>query len=372
MAFEALGEDVLLRILSFCDISTVLAVSTVKKPLRRIALSKQLWLSLVLDATFQLIDVVKNAVAGPGSAWDENGQSPSVITTSFEVPLDDFSLDMGFGFAQAHILPGGRYILIHSTTQQNLCIYDVWSSCRVWRSSVRAQTRWQVDLVPGDAIARVVVAQLAVLPNGNTVLRITPSGIVGDFLLCAVLHSYSHFNDPTLVLVNWRASTFASLGRVGPDVQLLHGHILWTYRVHSGPPHQHFLAFRALEAFSVQWQRLTEDNLAARLAGSVPSPTNMIQTITMQARLEYSGRPLEPHIVTATRDALHAGGYNIFVHGFQFPEPPRRTLMERIRYLTSITARRERVSPQPGQGLLWYKFTPGQEQAGGNLRVVSA
>ncbi|KAJ6472516.1 hypothetical protein C8R45DRAFT_1164232 [Mycena sanguinolenta] len=284
MPFEALVEDVLLRILSFCDISTGLAVSAVNKTLRRIALSKQLWLALVLDArirdaldlpppdrekleclsTEELIDVVKNAVAGPGSVWDENEQPPSVTTTSFEISLDDMALDMRFGLPVAHLLPGARYILIHSRAQQALCIYDVWSSRRVWHSPVQAQTLWRVDLVPGGAIARVFDAQLAVIPNRNTlhvdeidlatgashelfnfsfastVFRIMPSAIVGDFLLCTVMHSYSHFNVLTLVLINWHA--------------------------------------------------------------------------------------------------MHTGGYNIFVHGIQFSEPPPKpvALMKRIRNLTNL------------------------------------
>ncbi|KAJ6465001.1 hypothetical protein C8R45DRAFT_1023735 [Mycena sanguinolenta] len=373
MAFEALGEDVLLRILSFCDISTVLAVSAVNKPLRRIALAKQLWLSLVLDATFrdaldlpppdrekleclsteELIDVVKNAVAGPGSVWNENEQ------TTFEVTLDDILLDMGFGFPETHLLPGARYILIHSTTQLRLYIYDVWSSRRVWHSPVQAQTLWRVDLVPGGAIARVFDAQLAVIPDRNTlhvdeidlatgashelfnfsfastVFRIMPSAIVGDFLLCTVMHSYSHFNVPTLVLVDWRASTFASLGSVDPyaNVQLIRGYILSRYR-ESEPPHHHLLAVTALEAFSAHWQRLTEDNLAFRLDGSAPALPITIGATTTQERLECSGRPFEPHIVIATPDAMHTGGYIIFVHG-----------VHRARYCCRTNSHRDRDKP---------------------------
>ncbi|KAJ6464958.1 hypothetical protein C8R45DRAFT_1023553 [Mycena sanguinolenta] len=410
MTFEALGDDVLLRILSFCDISTVLTVSAVNKPIRCIASSKQLWLSLVLDATFraaldlpppnpekierlsteELIDVVRNAVAGPGSVWDENEQ------TSFEVPLDD--IDIAIDCPLSQLLPGARYLLLwHNTqTQQRLCIYDVWGSRRIWHGPAHFRM-WQVDSVPGGALVLVRV-QLADLPNTSTlhveevdlatsasrelfsfgftstVFRIEPSAIAGDFLLCSVLHSYSHFTDPTLVLINWRASTFAVVDRGGPFAQLIPGYILSTYR-ESGPPKRHFLAVRALEAFSVHWQQLTEDNLAFRPIGSAPASTTTATTapITTQARLECNGRPLEPHFVRATPDVMHTGGYNIFVHGVQFSEPAPRpvTLGQRIRNLTRMTARREKASPEPAGALLWYKFTPGQGGAGNDLRRVS-
>ncbi|KAJ6461768.1 hypothetical protein C8R45DRAFT_1027897 [Mycena sanguinolenta] len=440
MAFEALGDDVLLRIFSFCDISTVLTVSAVStrtidssdtpsthylqvnKPIRCIALSKQLWLSLVLDAKFraalnlpppdreklerllteELIDVVRNAVAGPGSVWDENEQ------TSFEVPLDD--IDIAIACPLSRLLPGARYLLLwHNTqTQQRLCIYDVWGSRRIWQGPAHFRV-WQVDsrwytsnwrtfptrglafssnrvnlcYMTGDSTLHVEEVDLATSASRelfsfgftSTVLRIEPSAIAGDFLLCSVLHSYSHFTDHKLVLVNWRASTFAVVDPNSPQVQLIPGYILSTYR-ESGLPNRHFPAVRALEAFSVRWQQLTEDNLAFRPIGSTPASTTTATTapITTQALLECNGRPLVPHFVRATPDAMHTGGYNIFVHGVQYSEPPSRpvTLGQRIRNLTRMTARREKASPQRAHTLLWYKFTPSQGQASCNLRLVSA
>ncbi|KAJ6449214.1 hypothetical protein C8R45DRAFT_1045279 [Mycena sanguinolenta] len=391
MPFEALGEDVLVRVFSFCDISTALVVSTLNKAfLRHTAWSKQLWISLVLGATFrdalalpppdreqleclsteELIDVVKNAVAGPGSDWNYS----SITTTGFQIPLD-----MEFGIPEFCFLPGAPYILMHSTSQQRF-------SRRLWHSPVQAQTQCQgADLLPGGTIARVFIAQTAVLPNKNalhieevdlsteasheifnfgfasTVLWIMPSAIVGDLLLCTVLHSHSHFNDPTVVLVDWRASTFASVGRMGSNVRLIPGYIISTYR-ESGPPYKHFLSVRALEAFSAHWQRLTEDNLASRVDGSAPASDITIGAIAMQARLEHD-------------DAVHAGRYNIFVHcRLQSSEPPLRpvTHMERIGNLISMTVRREKVSLKPGRMLLSYKFTPGHGRDGSKLRPASA
>ncbi|KAF7353431.1 hypothetical protein MSAN_01532300 [Mycena sanguinolenta] len=253
MPFEALGEDVLLNIFCFCDISTVLAVSAINKGLRRIALSKQLWLSLVLDPRFrdaldlpppdrekleclsteELIAVVKNAVAGPGSLCDsEHDVSCSATLTSIRIPLND--MEDRFG---TRLLPGARYILLRSMTQNRLCIYDISNARRVWERLVQARTTCEVDLVPGGAIARVFFVQKVDHPNTYTlhveevdlttgashevfdfsldsiVSGVTPWTIMGDFLLATVL--YSRFIDAVLVLINWRASTFVSLGRNG-------------------------------------------------------------------------------------------------------------------------------------------------------------
>ncbi|KAF7353404.1 hypothetical protein MSAN_01529400 [Mycena sanguinolenta] len=164
MPFEALGEDVLFRISCFCDVSTPLAVSAINKPLRRIAFSKQLWLSLVLDtssrdalelpppnrerleclSTEELVAVVKNAVTGPGSEWDDESPA-SVIKTKFQISFDNMQ-----DCPEIRLLPGARYILRHSrsTTQQRLCIYDVWSARSVWECPVETYTECEVDLVP--------------------------------------------------------------------------------------------------------------------------------------------------------------------------------------------------------------------------------
>ncbi|KAJ6461748.1 hypothetical protein C8R45DRAFT_941141 [Mycena sanguinolenta] len=346
MSFEALGEDVLLKILSFCDISTVLEVSTINKPLSRIAFSKQLWLSLVLDTQFRdALDLP------PPDRRNLEGRSTEEL------------------IELACLLPGARYIFLHCATQQRLCIYDVWSARRVWERHVPAHTMWKIDSVLSGATARVFLAQSAHLPNphtkvhveevdltagtsqelfncsfASTVVRGIPWAILGDFLLC-MISSHSDFHDPRAVLFD-----------------LIPGYILSTYK-ESEPPHQHFLAVRAPEAFEAHWQRLTEEHLATRLAGSAPAPAIAIGTITMQASLEYNGRPVEPDSVTATLDALRAGAYNISVYGLPVsqtePEPRPVTLMER------------ETLPVPARVLLSYRFTPGQACTG-SLRLVPA
>ncbi|KAJ7364242.1 hypothetical protein DFH08DRAFT_949852 [Mycena albidolilacea] len=49
MPFEVLDEDIMLKVISLCDVYTTLSVSTVNKTLRRVAFVKQLWLFSVRD-----------------------------------------------------------------------------------------------------------------------------------------------------------------------------------------------------------------------------------------------------------------------------------------------------------------------------------
>ncbi|KAF7353544.1 hypothetical protein MSAN_01544300 [Mycena sanguinolenta] len=420
MPFEALVEDVLLRIFCFCDISTVLAVSAINKALRRIALSKQLWISLVLDPRFrdaldlpppdrekleslsteELITVVENAVAGPGPLWDSaHDVSCSATLTSIRVPLNDMKDRSG-----ARLLPGARYIFGRSMTQNRLCIYDVWSARRIWERLAQVHTMCEVDLVPGSAIARVFFVQKGGHPNTHTlhveevdlttgashevfdfgldsiISGVMPWVIMGDFLLATVL--YSRFIDAFLVLINWRASTLVGLGRDDFfHVKLIPGYILLMYQ-DTSPPCGHILVATALEAFSDHWKSLTDDGagLAAQLKAVFPSTITINSlNITTQERLEYSGRPMRSGLMCVTSDPLCAGACNISVYAFQLPEHSPRHVTLRERFSTRILSmagavRGAEARSVVAQAVLCYQFTPGVDAAGGgcSLRLVSA
>ncbi|KAJ6470994.1 hypothetical protein C8R45DRAFT_1015123 [Mycena sanguinolenta] len=249
MPFEALGEDILLSILCFCDVHTVLAVSAINKPLRGVTLTKQLWLSIVQDSAFraalelpppdreelenqsteELIDFVKNAVVGPGSLFNDRS-SATMIHTTYKIPLHDLGDGLG-----AQLLPGAQYILLQNTTREKVYIYDVWNARRIWQCRVQVDTICKVDLVPGGAIARVLLAQPMNYPNKNrlqieevdlisgisrqvfelgcpqylVISSLAKYDIVGDFFLCSMQDSRVW---PKFILINWRTSAFIDLG----------------------------------------------------------------------------------------------------------------------------------------------------------------
>ena len=153
------------------------------KLLRGVTRPKQLWLSIVQDSAFraalelpppdreelenqtteELIDFVENAVVGPGSLFNDR-PSATMIHTTYKIPLHDLGDELG-----AQLLPGARYILLQNTTREEVYIYDVWSARRIWQRRVQVDTICKVDLVPGGAMARILLAQPMNYPNKKCV-----------------------------------------------------------------------------------------------------------------------------------------------------------------------------------------------------------
>ncbi|KAF7367006.1 F-box domain-containing protein [Mycena sanguinolenta] len=381
---------------------------SLRKPLRRVTLSKQLWLSLVQDSSFrdalelpppdreklenhsteELIDFVKSAVVGPGSF---DYPSATITHTSYKIPLHNVANN-----PDAQLFIGARYILLQNIAREELYIYDVWSARRIWQRGAQAGTICQVDLLSSAAIARVLITQPVDYLKGRRVhideidlitgvwrqvfelgsatrnfgiSRLATSAISGDFFLCSMLFSPAY--DAKFILVNWRASTFVALqNRWNSVLGLIPGYIVSTYE--SPPPHQQVLAVTALDDFSNHWQPLTELNLEAQLR-MYPHPAT---PSTVLERLEYNNHPLGSRSVdvhlTVTPSALHCGAYNISVQAGESPRPPGPpTLIGKIGNLVPV--RRPRPPPPVHEALLSYKFTPASSHGRGcELRLVSA
>ncbi|KAJ6470861.1 hypothetical protein C8R45DRAFT_1104565 [Mycena sanguinolenta] len=289
MPFEALDQDILftILILCLCDVYTVLSVSMTNKSLRCLSLSKQLWLCHVQNRTFrntlelsppnleelanlsteQLLRLVKSCVIRPGplSTRGHSGAFASII--DYEIPLVDVR------FPDADLLPGARYTLLRSCMPEEWYIYDVWTARRVWQHTPPPFTMCQIDLVPEGITAQIIFARPAsyyahtlhveeldltsgesheVFNLGFRTVFGTPYAIVGDFLLCSTLRS--DVLDPKIILVDWRASTFVTLGTIGlnSSVKLVPGYIITTY-LESSPPHQQILAVTALDEILPSW-----------------------------------------------------------------------------------------------------------------------
>ncbi|KAJ7458815.1 hypothetical protein B0H11DRAFT_2061098 [Mycena galericulata] len=403
MPFAALGDDILLNILSLCDVYRVLTVSAViNKHLRGLTQVKQLWLSLLQDSTFrevlelrppghgeleslstaELVELVKRAAIGPPSCWPTGPLSTQ--STSYNITFDtDLGSRVNRGF---HLLSGARYMLLTSKqrkalSQRVLSMYEVWNGRCVWTLATSVYTRWAIDLVPGGAIARMLIAELEgvdqighrfhlrvedvdltmgvfheVFSLGNVRLN-SVSAIVGDFFLYPLLPSYGEVN---MVLVNWRTLTYVVLNygtESNSAAILIPGNIVATHP-DSAPPHQQLLTVTELDAFSPYWKPLPEINLLDKLSpGTIP--------ISAQARLEYNTRPLgdryTPVALSTTPSALYQGAHTIVVYAGELPDPPQV----------------EPESHRPGEAshtaVVSYLFRPppSPEQACG-LRLVSS
>ncbi|KAJ7247389.1 hypothetical protein B0H12DRAFT_1235243 [Mycena haematopus] len=406
MLFTALGDDILLNILALGDVYTVLAVSELSKHLQALTRAKQLWLSLIQDSTLrnilelrpstrdeleglsteELVGLVKRAVIGPPPEW------PGPSSTRTPAYVFDTYLDL---HKDSRLLPGARYMALSSKrpkalSQRILSIYEVWSGRRVWNFATTDLTHSAVDLVPGGAIARVLLTIPVNPVGGGGYLRVEEvdlitgvshevfalgfvtrfkslSGIVGDFFLYPLPWEWDE--DIKMVLVNWRASTYVVLSygtETNSAVILIPGYVVATHP-NSAPPHQQ-LTVTALDAFSPYWKPLTGISLLDQLSlGTIP--------ITVQERLEYNGRPLgstsRRASLSSTPSAVYQGAHTIVVYGGELPEPPPvLTLAAQMRTLLTGKGRPVKLARA---ALLSYSFRPPPSPGhGGGLRLVSA
>ncbi|KAJ7219804.1 hypothetical protein B0H12DRAFT_315722 [Mycena haematopus] len=192
----------------------------------------------------------------------------------------------------------------------------------------------------------------------------TAYAIVGDFFLCSMLLSLVY--DASIILVNWRASTFVSLSRNGRNsaFELIPGYVVTTYRERLPSHEEQILAVTALDAFSNYWQPLTEASLTAQLAR--PAPTT---PITVTKIVAYNNQPLGRYVeLTLTPNALYRGAYNVDV---QAGVSESSTLMGKIGHL--ITAGRWATPTVWRQALLSYRLTPAPSPGRAcELRLISA
>ncbi|KAJ6557007.1 hypothetical protein DFH09DRAFT_1317583 [Mycena vulgaris] len=122
MLLHSLDDDVPLTVLSVSDVYTVLAVATVSRGLRTLALAK-VWLALVADLTarclmdplpsemlvtcsaLDLISEVRRLVCGPAT-WAGGSSVPAVLR------MRSIHLHVDIPKPKAKLLPGGRYIAV--------------------------------------------------------------------------------------------------------------------------------------------------------------------------------------------------------------------------------------------------------------------
>ncbi|KAJ7628017.1 hypothetical protein DFH06DRAFT_1442429 [Mycena polygramma] len=347
MTFGALCEDVVLRVLSQSDVYTTLSVSAVNKSLRCVALTKQLWLSLVQDlgvrgvldlpaaeeletySTTDLVNHVKRVVVGP------EGWLPGYHATLHRQLEFDAAVE-GQHLVDFRLLPSGRHTMLQ--TRKDLRICEVGSGSIVWKLSAHYRdTTWSVHLMPGGEIARVVVLPVSqpmviaihevnltrgkarekfTLNLPTTLLRWMPS-IQGDFFLFALQPEDSAIM--IFMLVNWREETYVVLDYGGRSYSmnqaiLIPGHIVATYS-DSTPPHQQLLTVVTLDSLSPYWRPLSAIDLDTRL---LPRRSGSGLLLAVHERLEWQGEPLcnaTLHLkLSAFPSPLHDDAHKIVIY----------------------------------------------------------
>ncbi|RDB28118.1 hypothetical protein Hypma_001468 [Hypsizygus marmoreus] len=152
----SLVDDVLLRIFCSCDIHSILALSQSSRHFHNLALSKQVWLTVLSDlhrrnfidllpgqqldqlSALELVNLARRTVRGPRSWTDPAGPliaKQLVVKSSITDP--DHPNNIGY-LNEVKLLSGGRYILFqHQDTLECLAVEDgkhIWQYRGHWES----------------------------------------------------------------------------------------------------------------------------------------------------------------------------------------------------------------------------------------------
>ncbi|KAJ6629758.1 hypothetical protein B0H10DRAFT_2208318 [Mycena sp. CBHHK59/15] len=221
-----LSYDVLLRIFSFLDVSSLLQSALVSSACNRLAQSKHVWLALVLDlgcrhlldlpprevllrfSAVQLIDEVKRAVFGPRT-WAADSSSAPTVRRQMRVTMSSPP-------SEPTLLSGDKHLLVQRGTGCE--IWDFADGRRIWarddilHSQVVAQpvhdgTGILITLCTGQALIFTLdpalmdcklLVQVSILDLGtNSERSMPPIQLPPTFL---------DFSDPVIADSMWAAN----------------------------------------------------------------------------------------------------------------------------------------------------------------------
>ncbi|KAJ6474890.1 hypothetical protein C8R45DRAFT_1010822 [Mycena sanguinolenta] len=295
MFFHDLDEDVLTGLLFSCDIYTVLSFSRVNKSFRRLALSKQLWLSLVLDlssryliphldalhdcTTAQLIAKVKWLLCGP-ETWARRSSTPPTVS---------FSKTFRPGNA-ARLLLGGHYIAVLLESSGDLHCFEMLTGREVYFPGLLPNaTSWEIEMLDDGQTAILLVHRRSNIGLGpelsltqvnlrtghsdvffhvelNRHVGVYANPTVSDDFLALGLEN--NLGQRMVVVINWRErkylvfdgsgdSGYSHIAASEDEWVFVPGHIILT-TVASEPPNDQLLVVYPLRSNTATWRPLEE------------------------------------------------------------------------------------------------------------------
>ncbi|KAF7357161.1 hypothetical protein MSAN_01310700 [Mycena sanguinolenta] len=293
MLFYDLDEDILAEILLLCDVYAVVSFSRVNKSFRRLALSKQLWISLIRDLSCQyfipqlealdnctitqLIAKVKCLVCGP-ETWSQRSSVPPTVSFAKKFPAE----------THARILPGGRYFTVMRFSGHLYCC-DVLTGRDVYIRALGSTNfvwwSWETEMLDDGhtAIFSFLVyvrsgngphAELSILQvdlrtgHSEQLFSLTPSKfggfyhnpiISGNFLAM----SLSRQEERMIIIINWRERKYVvfDTGHTYTPAKeymvLVSGHIILATAALE-PPNDRLLSVYTLHSIASHWRPVEE------------------------------------------------------------------------------------------------------------------
>ncbi|KAK6987602.1 hypothetical protein R3P38DRAFT_2574790 [Favolaschia claudopus] len=348
---QEVGEDLLINILSFCDVYTVLLVSRVDKFLHQISLTKQLWVHLLRDlvargllrrpseaeldeyATRDIMHEIKRIVCGP-ETWDPESIQPPTIhrQVTFHPGIDTSEL------FSMQLIPGGTHAILQ-TESESIRLYEVQSGRCIWQKKsalgsigldlIEQGKKVRIAVVPGkfSPNAKIAIYEIDLhkveslevfsipMPTGNFSEDLWwCKDLRGHFM---VLHIYSLGVPcgPIFLLVDWSQHQQVVLTYEDPsadaDPRLLSNHLLVTCEISVQGKRQHSIVATAYSELDAYWHPLNIDPKSIPFSGinSSSYPINppvegRHVPMSAMAPLEFEGIPLR-HEYTYRLQCIH-------------------------------------------------------------------
>ncbi|KAF7373915.1 hypothetical protein MSAN_00603900 [Mycena sanguinolenta] len=360
--FHDLDKDVLAQILGSCDIYTVLLFQRINKSFRRLALSKQLWISLVLDlssrylilhlhpihtyTTTQLIAKVKSVVCGPETWLERSSVSPAIF--SRRTILGEETYWSGF-----KLISGGRYFAIYNESAGDLQCFDALTGRCVW-TRPETPNSWRVDMLHnGHTVnfllllrAGLSIVQLDLTTGHSddvyhldlhTDTRYWNYSLFGDLLVLNFYHDRSA--DTRLnrdLVIDWREAVYVifespEIPNTYHHVEFVPGHIIFSPPAVEAP-HDRLILVYALSSVASRWRPTTELKLHSTdvlSAHCIRLPEDMPPVVV--ERLEHKNRVFRnvPDIDTWTGSSLQ-------VQMLVYPNPIRDNVYRLAVYASTL------------------------------------
>ncbi|KAK6987610.1 hypothetical protein R3P38DRAFT_333938 [Favolaschia claudopus] len=342
---QDVGEDLLIEILSVCDVYTVLLVSRVDKFLHQISLTKQLWVHFMRDlgsrglirrpseaeideySTRDIMHEIKRIVCGPETWAPESIQPPTIHRQVTFNPGPDIDTTRSASF-DMQLIPGGTHAILQTT--ESVSLYEVHSGKCIWKKASALGSDVWVDLIERGEKVRIAVVPGKFSPNAKiTIYEIDlrkgdslevfsismPMGnFSGDLWWCKdlrgqfiILHIYSLGmpGGPIFLLVDWRQHQQVVLTFGDPNAatdlkpHLLPNHLLVTCEISIQGKRQHSIVVTAYSELDAYWHPLNIDPTSIPFSGSDfysypinPPVEGKHVPISAMAPLDFKGIPI--------------------------------------------------------------------------------
>ncbi|KAJ6517884.1 hypothetical protein C8R47DRAFT_1204990 [Mycena vitilis] len=287
--FQDLDEDIVLVVLTKCD------VYTVNRQIRTLALSKRVWLAMVAnlitscfidslsDPNFynysaaELREMVKRVVCGP-SPWANTPGTGCTPLANRKISVQSPCITAGPDNRSTYVklLPGGRFFTLENYNGKLEC-WSIESGRCIWSYSEKRRTTYAVDLLNDGYLARFLLPgssertfTIAEVDLGTGIAKevfqtrsetetggrwtVRDAAISGDYLTLTV-----HIDDSwAVLLINWKERIYLLFHQSStvPCVALIPGHIILGSETVE-PPHRPALIVYTLAALKPHWRPLT-------------------------------------------------------------------------------------------------------------------